>query len=159
MNHWGYFIFIDPFRTVQDDSDLHLFLFVFPGQLPVGAVCQISQAQSSSQTLSPWQPLTLNIRALEKESAQWTLSLAPLTLWWKMDCNNNCWPSGHWTVKEQPLGVQPLESLLGHTLWSCQLSGKDNCSQQSITTPLFPSGSKADGYNSSCEYEPSVMIV
>lgn len=30
-----------------------------------------------------------------------------------MDCNNNCWPSGHWTVKEQLLGVRPPESLLG----------------------------------------------
>lgn len=79
-----------------------------------------------------------------------------------MDCNNNCWPSGHWTVKEQLLGVQPLESLLQHTLWSCQLSGKDNCtasSHQSITAQSFLSESKADGYNKASEHETSVMIV
>lgn len=79
-----------------------------------------------------------------------------------MDCNNNCWPSGHWTVKEQLLGVQPLESLLQHTLWSCQLSGKDNCtasSHQSITAQSFLSESKADGYNKASEHEKSVMIV
>lgn len=74
------------------------------------------QAQCSSQTFSLWQPFALNIRELEKESAQSILSQAPLTLWWKMDCNNNCWPSGHWTVKEELLGVWPPESLLRHAL-------------------------------------------
>lgn len=67
-----------------------------------------------------------------------------------MDCNNSCWPSGHWTVKEELLGVWPLESLLRHTQWSCWLSGKDNCtmsSQQPITTPLFAPGREADGFD------------
>ena len=80
LDHWGYFIFIDTFSTVQEDFDLRLYIFVHPGQLPGGAVSQISftlcygstiedkakQAQSSSQTFSPWQPLALNIRASEK---------------------------------------------------------------------------------------------
>lgn len=37
-NYWGYFIFIDTFSTVQEDSDLHVFLFVHLGQLPVDAL-------------------------------------------------------------------------------------------------------------------------
>lgn len=41
LNHWGYFIFIDSFNSVQDDFDLHLFLFVHPGQLPVGVARQV----------------------------------------------------------------------------------------------------------------------
>lgn len=32
---------------------------------------------------------------------------ALLTLRGKMDCNNNCWPSGHWAVKE----LRPAEQL------------------------------------------------
>lgn len=34
-NHWGYFFFIDTFRAVKLESDLHLFMFVHPVDLPV----------------------------------------------------------------------------------------------------------------------------
>lgn len=36
---------------------------------------------------------------------------ALLTLRWKMDCNNNCWPSGRWAVKELLRAGHPAEQL------------------------------------------------
>lgn len=36
---------------------------------------------------------------------------ALLTPRWKMDCNNNCWPSGHWAVKELLCAARPAEQL------------------------------------------------
>jgi len=151
LNHWGYLIYIDNFRLLQDDSDLQFFSVC----TSVSASCRcrlpdfyrllafVAKAKLRTNGLkldffSTGSPPKAEYSSFEKkESAQSTLSLAPLTGCKKMDCNNNCWPSGQWTVKEQFLGVQPLDSHLWNILQSCQLSGKDNCTmggQKSFTT-------------------------
>lgn len=129
LNQWGYFIFIDTFMAPWDYSDFHFYLFVHPGHLPVRAIGHIfvnfclllkrnNRKQSGSSQLFSVCNLFISERSSEKNLLRPRFALALLTQWKTMDCNNNCRPSGQWTVKEQLLGVQPLKSLFWHTLQS-----------------------------------------